>query len=334
MDYKFLFPWHRQNDSVFFKNLDNLRELYNTTIVYFHPEEHSKLIGEPRLLLKIQKILKKNNCILELWLGNFEDNNKRLELLNVDQMLINIVNWPTFLINLSYQSFKSHQPLRTVNIDNLFLCLNRRVETHKCIIIDEIFRRNLQELGKISWLKRDSNINSYNFKYFNNQLLTLDNNYNYNFDYIKLTRGLLYENCLIDLVVETSVDIKDISEKTWFSILYKRPWLIFGHTGLHQTLKDMGFELYEELFDYGFDTESNLLTKIQMILDNIEKYKTENYNTMYKQLMPKLNRNIDVLKSIVHDTSTVPNKLFYYTNRFQDDFPLIRYYYNIGTMKQ
>lgn len=332
MDYKFLFPWYRPGDSAFFKNLDNLRELHNTTIVYFHPEEHSKIIEEPKLLVKIQKILKRNNCTLELWLGNFEDNNKRLELLGIDQTLISVINWPTFLMNFCYEQLEFHQPMSTTNIDRLFLCLNRRPTTHKCVMIDEIFRRNLQELGKISWLKRDGKSNNYNFKYFDNQLLTLDTDYN--FDYFNISRSSLYQNCLIDLVVETSVDIKDISEKTWFSIIYKRPPLVFGHVGLHQTLKDMGFELYEELFDYSFDSESDLLTKIQMILDNIENHRTDNYNDVYSQLMPKLNRNVEVLKSIVHDTSTVPDKLFYYINRFQDDFPLFTRYHNIGTMKK
>lgn len=334
MNYKFLFPWKRPNDCAFFNNLDNLRELHDTTIVYFHPEEHSKIIEDPVLLLKIQKILKRNNCILELWLGNFEDNDSRLEKLGINKKLIDIVNWPMFLMNQSYFSFKKRPLLLSESspIKYLFLCLNRRQGYHKCMMIDEIFKRKLQKRAKISWLERGQYSIDYDFKHFNKTLLILDTTYQ--FDIFNKNREKLYSDCLIDLVVETSVDIKDISEKTWFGILHKRPTLILGHTGIHQNLKNLGFELYDELFDYAFDIEQDLFTKIQLILNNLEKHKTQDYNDVYSQLTTKLNNNVAVMENIVHDVSNIPEKFFYYVDHFQHEYPLLTYYYNIGVIKK
>ena len=58
-------------------------------------------------------------------------------------------------------------------------------------------------------------------------------------------------NC--DLVLESTIDTLFITEKTWKPIVFKKPFLVWGGRGIHAKLKELGFELYEELFDYSFD---------------------------------------------------------------------------------
>ena len=35
--------------------------------------------------------------------------------------------------------------------------------------------------------------------------------------------------------------------------MFQKPFLVWGGQGIHAKLKDLGFELYDELFDYSFD---------------------------------------------------------------------------------
>ena len=86
-----------------------------------------------------------------------------------------------------------------------------------------------------------------------------------NLDIVKLTeiefdhRGfqelvpLEYYQSNCDLVLESTIETLFITEKTWKPIVFKKPFLVWGGQGLHAKLKDLGFELYDELFDYSFD---------------------------------------------------------------------------------
>ena len=92
-----------------------------------------------------------------------------------------------------------------------------------------------------------------------------------NLDIVKLTeiefdhRGfqelipLEYYQTNCDLVLESTIDTLFITEKTWKPIVFKKPFLVWGGRGIHAKLKELGFELYEELFDYSFDNSDSRL---------------------------------------------------------------------------
>jgi len=63
-----------------------------------------------------------------------------------------------------------------------------------------------------------------------------------------------------------------LTEKTWKPIIYKRPFLLLGVPGINQTLKDLNFELYDEIFDYSFDYETDDLKRLHMFWEQIDNY--------------------------------------------------------------
>ena len=67
-----------------------------------------------------------------------------------------------------------------------------------------------------------------------------------------------YFESLIEVVGETYVSVGMlISEKTTKPIFFKKPFICIAAKGFHQYLeKELGFELYRELFDYSFDSQS------------------------------------------------------------------------------
>jgi hypothetical protein len=59
---------------------------------------------------------------------------------------------------------------------------------------------------------------------------------------------------LIDIGVETDARYKFVTEKTWKPLLYGKVSLFLQDKNYHSVvLTDLGFELYDEIFDYSFD---------------------------------------------------------------------------------
>jgi len=79
----------------------------------------------------------------------------------------------------------------------------------------------------------------------------------------------------IELINETyQVKAFGLSDKTCKVLGFCKPFLVIGCTGWYKTFKKLGFELYDELFDYSFDEIESfryrheaIMTQIKDILD-------------------------------------------------------------------
>jgi hypothetical protein len=85
---------------------------------------------------------------------------------------------------------------------------------------------------------------------------------------------LEYVESCIDLVTEAYCISAGtvLTEKAYKPMLYKKPFIILGPIHIHQSLKNIGFKLYDELFDYSFDDKpykerlDSVITQIKGIL--------------------------------------------------------------------
>ena len=77
-------------------------------------------------------------------------------------------------------------------------------------------------------------------------------------------------NC--DLVLESTIETLFITEKTWKPIVFKKPLLVWGGQGIHAKLKDLGFKLYEELFNYNFDKFRNNKIRLDKFCETVKPY--------------------------------------------------------------
>jgi hypothetical protein len=81
-----------------------------------------------------------------------------------------------------------------------------------------------------------------------------------------------FESCC-DVVLETYLDGPTyITEKTWKQFLFQQPFIMVGAKGINHYLQDLGFELYDEIFDYDYDLEDNKLTRLKGFWTQIERY--------------------------------------------------------------
>jgi hypothetical protein len=297
MNTKFIFPTlthgHRKYMVIDKQFLKLLKETKDTKIVHFLPEEHSTGIeynipeNIERMCKKIENLLRKNNCTLECWIGNFIENDQRLHY--IDQNLIKIVNWPEYLMMLSYYRYiHDHKDPEYLPVDKLYTCLNRRQNYHRSLLMREIFENNIENYGYISFLRHDRNESAscvYN-KLFSKKIV-LDVNSSRTW----APPGEYYHKSLINVVTETSTDIPDISEKTWYSILHKRPFIVLGYPGIHKKLREMGFMLFDSIIDYSFDEIDDVDFKVNAIINNLKRLKDCNYQQEFNKLIPILEHN-------------------------------------------
>jgi hypothetical protein len=72
--------------------------------------------------------------------------------------------------------------------------------------------------------------------------------------------------------------------------------------GYHENLKNLGFELYDELYDYAFDAEPDWKTRTEMVVKQIHSTQGANYQELYAQVLPKLEHNLARwIHFVVHD---------------------------------
>mgnify|MGYP003643810315 FL=1 len=150
-----------------------------------------------------------------------------------------------------------------------FICLNAVSKEHRAKLITWLHETNIIDKCHWSWLRRsptrewdnflenvdDINTAIFDFrktKELDMSLEDLDTHINQDTvsDFYYLT------DSLIDIGSESfaTQPYQCISEKTWKPYLHGKVSFFFNNQSYYSILKNLGFELYDEIFDYSFDT--------------------------------------------------------------------------------
>ena len=199
-------------------------------------------------------------------------------------------------------------------IRHLYISLNGRGRPHRCIFIDTLAKLNLIELGVVSWLDTslellkygDKNrtelppdtlqsvVQGYKYKYWTPKRLIIDQQVT---NLTQFKQELLpdqYFHSFMQVVTETSDTGFFITEKTAVPLLFNKPFVVLGCKHFHKHLQTLGFELYDEVFDYSFDEEDDVTVRCELIAQNINKLKNKTMlelEKITKTIAPKLAKN-------------------------------------------
>lgn len=103
----------------------------------------------------------------------------------------------------------------------------------------------------------------------------------------------------ISVVIETYFDpdhIIALSEKIFRALQLPRPFLVFSATGTLKLLKDLGFDIYDDIVDQSYDLEPNSITRQMAILQQLEFMHTVCYSDSLQQdFLSRAQNNKDVL---------------------------------------
>jgi hypothetical protein len=215
--------------------------------------------------------------------------------------------WPTLWCNRTYTEFNHHpHTVEHADITTLYLCLNNKAHPHRCMLLDNLSKHDLLKLGSVTWHEPNG---SYKWKYWTPKHLILDETYPKALDSYK-TIPVEFSTTLFSLVAESTPENLFITEKTWTPILFNKPVLIFGAKDIHKHLASLGIELYDELFDYSFDSCTNIQDRLDGIIANIQRLSHMNLQELRNLIADKAKRNHNRMIEIASSKQFVPDIIY------------------------
>jgi hypothetical protein len=202
------------------------------------------------------------------------------------------------------------------DIRHLYISLNGRPRSHRCIFIDILAKHDLIELGVVSWL---GDKKEYEYKYWTPELLIIDQQPT---NLSQFKQELLpdqYFHSFMQVVTESRCEGFFITEKTAVPLLFNKPFIVLGCKHFHKNLQTLGFELYDEIFDYSFDEEDDVAVRCELIAQNLNKLKTKTMlelEEITKTIAPKLAKN---RKLALHHALNLPHELKEVVSRLATD---------------
>jgi len=112
----------------------------------------------------------------------------------------------------------------------------------------------------------------------------------------------LFRHTFLNVVNETHQqdDLVFITEKTYRSINYCRPFVINGDRGSLKYLKDIGFKTFDQFWDESYDQETSDHARISKIVDIVTQITSRTEDellNLFQNMLPILEHNYKVLKS-------------------------------------
>jgi hypothetical protein len=114
------------------------------------------------------------------------------------------------------------------------------------------------------------------------------------FSSLKYTTKSHYADTLFNIITETTCDTNslNLTEKSFKGIANCHPYLIIGDVNTHKHIKDLGFELYEDLIDYSFDSIDGNEIRLNSALKEVKRI----YNIGGNGILEWYKKNIDKIE--------------------------------------
>jgi hypothetical protein len=153
-----------------------------------------------------------------------------------------------------------------------YICLNRKPHPHRVSLVNKLIDAGLQEQGFISLGLPGASAITIDETFSDNQ--GIGDEYQYlGTDEDTVSRRIrndifsvgapdIWNNSYLCLVTETEFSNANpdnffTSEKTFKPIIGMRPFFVYGQAPLRQYLKDSGFDIFEDIFDYSIINEAD-----------------------------------------------------------------------------
>lgn len=223
----------------------------------------------------------------------------------------NVVFWGThffnhILMHMKHTEDSNPYTYKPGPFKHKFISLNNRSHIHRCAFIEEMAKQNLLDKGIVTWIAHLNENSDYPYVYFDGNKRLLSDDFINHLNSHQLP--IEYHESLFEIVTESTPDIKFLTEKTVRNLLLKKPFIILGSRWIHHALTDFGFKLYDEVIDYSFEYEENLLKRTKMVVDNIHNILKYDPNELYEILKPKLDYNYNRAMTIATDKELIPNE--------------------------
>ena len=238
---------------------------------------------------------------------------------------VHLIRWDSFWLTHSLESFKDVGVLTAVNttFKYPFISRNNRPHYHRCVLMDTLAKFNLIDRGAVSWLETGyqqetgpelpSSNRGYRFKYWTPVRRVLDQHFADHTCSLNI-RPIQYEQSFMQVISESTTASFVVTEKTAASIFLKKLFLVHAAPGYHSMLnKYYGIEKYDELFDYGFDANPDIVARAEGLAENVYRITSMSateWAYWYNKLLPKLIHNQKIFLDRALDKTSIPDLIY------------------------
>lgn len=245
----------------------------------------------------------------------------------------NILSFPTYFayVVLNHAVDLERQPLGHGKLKRLFTSMNGRPHPWRCMFIDHMYKNKLLKKGYVSWHELDK-VEDYNyeFKHWTPEKLSFDAGWENEDGMCDIYRPPKeFQNSVFSLISESNTMCLFYTEKTFVPVLNKRPFLIWGAPHANTYFKKLGFEIFDEVIDYSFDSIDNDLQRCQGYFDQVKELSKIPLDELSKLVYNKVEHNYYRLLDIVENKEYVPEVFDKITSDNHTSHNYLRNYYNI-----
>lgn len=244
-----------------------------------------------------------------------------------------VLSWNTFLLHYTkfYLEKSYNKDIRDININPVFnkhfFSLNKHPRSARSFVIDNLYRLGLFDYGLISWNNLSNSWQEpYKFEYWDEKIMRVDidvpeiNKLNIHTSFN--TDFLLNSGCVFNFVVETMVDNRNllITEKTFKNFLIGQPFISIGSVLHNRTLSELGFYLYDEIFDYSFDSEIDDNNRLLKFVNELQKIKDYRPEDLFDKIKTKVLNNKENSIKLCDKDDFIPTKIIEMYHNHADMF--------------
>ena len=219
----------------------------------------------------------------------------------------------------------SRTGLDASNFKHTYIYMILYPKYHRCLVMDLLAKNNLIERGAISWREynrtldrstikpgvldsqHDVTTSPFPWQWWQPKRLFLDQTFDDPGPIVWDWLPKEYSQSFMSIVGESLDSWPGASEKTAVPLMFNKPFLIAGGAHSHRHLEDMGFKLYDEIFDYSFDKISNLNKRMEALVEQVVELDKKIQQHGYQALLDKIKDKLVFNKIRAHEITVDPN---------------------------
>jgi|DEB19_MinimDraft_3_1074340.scaffolds.fasta_scaffold01381_2 hypothetical protein len=297
MNYAILDIWfNKEKNENFYKRIKS--EKFDKIFLFaMHEPDYWTMLNFYPILEECEKQNKQLNIItsVEEYFNDIEPKN-----LNVT-----FEKWPTFWLNRTLGNLDLSRQFSNTTFKYPYIMMVNKAHLWRCQLLDLLGKHKLIHKGAVSWHQLPKF--PYTWKYVRPRIMTLTDHYRRDMHHGKVPEE--YFNSFVQLVSETSIDARWTTEKTITPLMLGKPFIVAASPYFHKMLKDWGIELYDELFDYSFDSVLDTEQRYDMLLENIKRiceYSPSELSVLYETVKDKIEFNKKKIFEITSDFNNFP----------------------------
>ena len=238
-----------------------------------------------------------------------------------------------------YQHRYQTPTILTYNPKYHFTSYNRLARPHRLYILQLMKDYGLLENNIYSCFSKEFNLHEFNW-FTNGYFNFINFNVPLNFpDPVDVINGgqycevfPSYLESAFQQVTESLSDGIFLTEKTFLPILNRKPFITYGAKNINNVLTNFGFKLYDEIFDYTFDSIDNNVIRAQEHVKEIKRV-CDNYTPIeiHDALKDTVEYNYNVAIDILKNKRFIPDIFFKWEKEHRDETiwrqHMVKWYY-------